>query len=239
MTGGPEKARYDPEMARERVESQADHFVSLLREESFRLERETSNQEPLIVSPYDGELFGHWWHEGVEWIDRVFRRLAGEEEVKTGSLGDFVDRRKEGFSTINLGVSTWGMNSDFTVWLNPEHGWIWPYINGSSRELEKVLEQVTLSGREVDERGNRILRQLARELLLMEGSDWPFLLFTTQAKEYANQRFHHHHQRFQRLIWAAKDLSDFTRLAEPDLVQMEQVDNPWPGISPDYFSRAS
>ena len=23
----------------------------------------------------------------------------------------------------------------------------------------------------------------------MEGSDWPFLLFTTQAKEYANQRF--------------------------------------------------
>ena len=42
----------------------------------------------------------------------------------------------------------------------------------------------------------------------MQGSDWPFLLFTTQAKEYANQRFHHHHQRFQRLIWAAKKLED-------------------------------
>ena len=84
VTGGPEKARYDPEKARERVESHADHFVSLLRQEAFRLEHETSNPEPLIVSPYDGELFGHWWHEGVDWIDRVYRRLAGEEAVKPG-----------------------------------------------------------------------------------------------------------------------------------------------------------
>ena len=86
VTGGPEKAPYDPEKARERVESQAEHFVSLLRQEAFRLEQETSNPEPLIVSPYDGELFGHWWHEGVDWIDRVFRRLAGEEAVRTASL---------------------------------------------------------------------------------------------------------------------------------------------------------
>ena len=136
VTGGPEKARYVPEQARERVESHADHFVSLLRQEAFRLEQETSNPEPLIVSPYDGELFGHWWHEGVDWIDRVFRRLAGEETLQPGSLGVYVDRRKESFSTIGLGVSTWGMNSDFTVWLNPEHGWIWPYINACSRDLE-------------------------------------------------------------------------------------------------------
>jgi 1,4-alpha-glucan branching enzyme len=237
VTGGPEKARYDPEKARERVESHADHFVSLLRQEAFRLEQETSNPEPLIVSPYDGELFGHWWHEGVDWIDRVYRRLAGEEALQPMSLGVYVDRRKESLSTIGLGVSTWGMNSDFTVWLNPEHGWIWPYINASSRDLEDVLGQVNRSGRIVDERGGRILRQLARELLLMEGSDWPFLLFTTQAKEYANQRFHHHHQRFQRLIWVAKDLEDISRLAEHDLSQMEEVDNPWPEISIDYFQK--
>jgi 1,4-alpha-glucan branching enzyme len=127
------------------------------------------------------------------------------------------------------------MNSDFTVWLNPEHGWIWPYINACSRDLETVLEEINRSGRQVDERGGRILRQMARELLLMEGSDWPFLLFTTQAKEYANQRFHHHHQRFQRLIWAAKNLEDINRLSDQDLSQMEGVDTPWPEISPDTF----
>ena len=90
----------------------------------------------------------------------------------------------------------------------------------------------------MDDRDGRILRQLVRELLLMEGSDWPFLLFTTQAKEYANQRFHHHHQRFRRLIWAARNLDDIARLAEHDLSQMEDVDNPWPEISPDIFRRA-
>jgi 1,4-alpha-glucan branching enzyme len=237
VTGGPEKARYDPEKARERVESHAEHFVSLLREETLRLSQETANPEPLIVSPYDGELFGHWWHEGPDWIDRVFRRLASEEGVQPGSLGDYGERQKETFSTIQMGVSTWGMNSDFTVWLNPEHGWIWPYINACSRDLEYVLERVGQSGVTLNDRDQRILRQLARELLLMQGSDWPFLLFTTQAKEYANQRFHHHHQRFQRLIWAAKKLEDRDRLGDHDLSQMEDVDNPWPEISSDYFRR--
>ncbi|HXK47877.1 MAG TPA: DUF1957 domain-containing protein, partial [Deltaproteobacteria bacterium] len=80
-------------------------------------------------------------------------------------------------------------------------------------------------------------RQMARELLLMQGSDWPFLLFTTQAKEYANQRFHHHHQRFQKLFWAARDLGDRGRLPESELGRMEDIDNVWPGIDPALFRR--
>jgi 1,4-alpha-glucan branching enzyme len=235
VTGGPEKDRYDPEKARERVESHAEHFVSLVRQEASRLGQETGNPEPLLVSPYDGELFGHWWHEGPDWIDRVFRRLAAEEAVTSVSLGDYVESQRQNFSTIQMGASTWGMNSDFTVWLNPEHGWIWPYINACSRDLEYVLERISQAGVVLDDRGGRVLRQLARELLLMQGSDWPFLLFTTQAKEYANQRFHHHHQRFQRLIWAAKNLEDHSRLGDHDLAHMEDVDNPWPEISPDTF----
>jgi predicted glycosyl hydrolase (DUF1957 family) len=53
------------------------------------------------------------------------------------------------------------------------------------------MEQILDQAQPHDERARRILGQMARELLLMQGSDWPFLLFTTQAKEYANQRFHH------------------------------------------------
>jgi 1,4-alpha-glucan branching enzyme len=110
--------------------------------------------------------------------------------------------------------------------------WIWPYINTSSLGMEQVLEAVIPR----DERGERILRKLARELLLMQGSDWPFLLFTTQAKEYANQRFHHHHQRFRKLIWAARDLTDHGRLSESGLCAMEDVDCPWTDIEYALFS---
>lgn len=235
VTGSSEKAGYDPERAQQRVESHAEHFVSLVRQEAFRQELESPSPEPLIISPYDGELFGHWWHEGVQWIDRVFRLLDQEEAVQSRGLGAWVGHQGPSLSTIEMGPSTWGLNADFTVWENPEHAWIWPYINACCRDLEAVLGHADRWGRSSDERGVRILRQLARELLLMEGSDWPFLLFTTQAKEYANQRFHHHHQRFQRLIWAAKDLSDRGRLGDSDLAQMEEVDNPWPDLNPDYF----
>ena len=110
------------------------------------------------------------------------------------------------------------------MWQDPEHGWIWPSINSSALDMEGVLSRVQPE----DERGYRILRQMGRELLLMQGSDWPFLLFTLQAKEYANQRFHHHHQRFRKLFWAAQDLSDASRISEAELSRIEDIDAPWP-----------
>ena len=87
-----------------------------------------------------------------------------------------------------------------------------------------------------DKRGKRVLRQMAQELLLMQGSDWPFLLFTVQAKEYTNERFHHHRQRFSKLIWAAGDLGDHRRISDDDLGQMEDIDFVWPRIDYALFS---
>jgi 1,4-alpha-glucan branching enzyme len=235
VTGRAEKEVYNPDWALERVENHAAHFVSLLNQERGRTQNQSHKTPPIIVSPYDCELFGHWWHEGPLWIDRLFRKLAHEEGIQCLSLGDFVDRHKTTFSSIKMGPSSWGLNADFTVWQNPDHGWIWPYINTCSREMEQILLLLESQGNPTDERGRRIIRQLALELLLLQGSDWPFLLFTTQAKEYANQRFHHHHQRFQKLLWAAKDLSDRNRLKDQELQNMEEVDSLWPDIDPDIF----
>ena len=224
VTGQDEKKGYDPEEAGKRAESHARHFVSLLAD--LVDQNPVPEAGPVIVSPYDCELFGHWWHEGVIWLDRVCRLIAQEDRVTFRSLSDYLDRHGSSFSTITLPPSTWGLNSDFTVWKNPEHGWIWPYINSSALHFEQIISRDTPG----DERARRILQQGARELLLMQGSDWPFLLFTAQAKEYANQRFHHHHQRFQKLLWAAKDLDDSNRLPETELRQMEDIDCPWPSI---------
>ncbi|MEN6473634.1 MAG: glycoside hydrolase family 57 protein [Syntrophaceae bacterium] len=229
VTGADDKMIYDPEAAVERVESHARHFVGLLK--GLLNQAGTSEAAPVIVSPYDCELFGHWWHEGVDWLERVYRLLAHEEDIACLSLGDYLDRYRGTLSTISMQTSTWGLNSDFTVWVNPEHGWIWPYINSCTREMEEVLAH----GEALDERGERILAQAGRELLLMQGSDWPFLLFTTQAKEYANQRFHHHHQRFRKLIWAARDLADTSRLSDDELKGIEDVDNPWPDLDYAWF----
>jgi 1,4-alpha-glucan branching enzyme len=224
VTGGPEKQLYDPARALQSVHNQADHFVSLIT--GLFDQAHSAGGEAIIVSPYDCELFGHWWHEGIAWLEQVYRRLTGQPGVRPGSLGDYLERTGNNFSTISMSASTWGLNADFTVWENPEHNWIWPYINESSRQLARILTHEQPR----DERGRRILRQCGRELLLMQGSDWPFLLFTTQAKEYANQRFHHHHQRFQKLIWAAKDPNDFSRMPDEELRHLEDIDCPWPNL---------
>lgn len=224
VTGAAEKGVYDPDMARERVEAHARHFVSLM--EAIFDQTEIPEARPLIMAPYDCELFGHWWHEGVSWVEQIYRELGRNSTIEQMSLGEYIDLSRSGFSTIAMEPSSWGLNSDFTVWQNPEHGWIWPYINTSSLEMEQTLSHVQPR----DERGCRILRQMARELLLMQGSDWPFLLFTLQAKEYANQRFHHHHQRFRKLFWAAQDLRDHSRMSEDELRQIEDIDSPWQGI---------
>ena len=88
------------------------------------------------------------------------------------------------------------------------------------KEYEDVLE-ISPNPNEWEQ---RVLEQIARELLLMEGSDWSFLLYTEQAKEYANQRFHHHHQRFLKLIWAAKDFNDKNRITLKELEEIEGSD---------------
>ncbi len=229
VTGGPEKLVYDVQAAGERVKTHAEHFVSLL--ESISRRADVPEAEPVIVSPYDCELFGHWWHEGVAWLEQVWRLLARKGTVEHRPLGEYIDRYGGGFSTITMEPSTWGLNADFTVWLNPEHGWIWPYLNSSASQMEQILEQAAPG----DERDHRILRQMGRELLLMEGSDWPFLLYTLQAKEYANQRFHHHHQRFLKLVWAAKDLRDRGRISDDELGRMEEIDCPWQDLEYDLF----
>ncbi|MHA1733465.1 MAG: 1,4-alpha-glucan branching protein domain-containing protein [Promethearchaeota archaeon] len=238
VTGPGEKQLYDPAAAAERVESHATHFVGLLKETLASSGLQGGEVPPVVVSPYDWELFGHWWHEGVDWIDRVFRELANDEEVEGQSLGSFVRDYGNHFSTIDMRPSTWGLNSDFTVWQNPEHGWIWPIINPCCLDFERVLAGLG-DGRDLGDREVRILKQAGRELLLMEGSDWPFLLFTEQAKQYANDRFHHHHQRFLKLLWAAKDFSEPGRINEYELRQMEDIDTPWPELDCDLFRERS
>ena len=237
VTGRDQKEIYDVNQALERVNAHADHFASVLEEEGKRAGRLTFEAPPVLVTPYDCELFGHWWHEGIPWIDRLFRKLTSEKRVRCMSLGDYLEQHGKGLSTISMGSSTWGMGGDFAVWRNKEHGWIWPYVNGSSKEAEDVLRLVGGEDQRLDDRGRRILRQLVRELLLLQGSDWPFLLFTTQAKEYANQRFHHHHQRFHKLLWAAKEMTDRRRLSDEELQAMEDVDSLFPDIDYGLFGQ--
>lgn len=231
-----DKAIYDPVVAKEIVLQQASDFVSLLEQTGNQLHQTHPMKfPPLINSQYDAELFGHWWWEGPAWLEATYTLLMQSNRLIPISMGDYIHEYGDRLGTIRMASSTWGENGDFTVWQNPEHGWLWPYINAVTFDFERVLQDIKASRRILTDRDTRILQQTAREKLLLEGSDWPFLLYTKQAKEYANQRFHNHHQRFNKLLWACKDLTDPSRLLDHELAYFEDKDNPWAHLSWDIF----
>jgi 1,4-alpha-glucan branching enzyme len=241
VTGALEKDIYIPRKAQEHLNLQADHFVGLLSKLAQDQTKNLDDMPPIIVSPYDSELYGHWWMEGVDWLEAVYTRLLkpGQTLITPLSPSEYIAQYGDTFSTIRMHPSTWGENGDFTVWLNKDHGWIWPYINGASREMEMVLENIDSNQIFVQSKQHRILKQLGRELLLMQGSDWPFLLYTEQAKAYANKRFHNHHQRFNKLLWASKNLAESGRISDGELSQMEDIDNPWSDLDYNIFRKRS
>ncbi len=230
--GKEEKQLFNIQKADEIVHSHAQHFISLIIDqlEEFNNKYDTKG---IIVSPYDFELYGHWWMEGISWLKNIFELINGDDHLEMITFSDYISKYKDKFSTIRMSTSSWGEGGDFRVWKNKEHQWIWPYINSSIKNFENALD----INPNPNELATRVLKQVARELLLMEGSDWPFLLYTEQAKEYANQRFHHHHQRFNKLIWAAKDFTDAIRFSFQDLEEYETIDSCFQDLNIDYFRK--
>ena len=217
-SGLGEKREYEPHAASERVHGHADHFVALIQKE-LAAQRERSGRDGLLTVTFDSELFGHWWFEGVDWLAAVLRRLAAEgppaTTVADRLASDPPDER------IELREGSWGKENDHSTWVNEQTVWIWDELAKMQR---RFAELPSSSGEPLRARA---LRQAARELLLAESSDWPFLVTTGQAADYAVERFRSHALRFYRaceiaLRAAAED--------EVELRSLEHADNPFPDV---------
>ena len=94
-----------------------------------------------------------------------------------------------------LPEGSWGQQGTHFTWRNADTMWMWPIISGTQRRIEDIAAaHCGATGATA-----RALAQLAREMLLLESSDWPFLVTTGQAREYAELRFTQHVERFGQL----------------------------------------
>jgi len=187
-----EKVPYDPMAAKERAEAHAEHFASLVIDR-LREYQEATGRTGVVVAPFDTELFGHWWFEGPQWLESVLRRLEGQVEVATAS--SFLAKHPPR-SAIRLPEGSWGQGGHHWVWLNDGTRWIWEEVY---RAEDAFLEASRAARGQRKPIIRRILTQLARELLLLESSDWPFLITTVAAKDYAEARVKEHIEAFDRL----------------------------------------
>jgi 1,4-alpha-glucan branching enzyme len=224
-TGLGAKQAYSPGAAYDRVRGHAVHFVGLVRDTLAR-HRAERGEDGLLTVTFDSELFGHWWFEGVDWLGQVLREIAAGGPTALG-IAEYL-RRSPASERVALVEGSWGKNNDHTTWSNERTAWMWTELERMAREIHDLR-----GTRQSDALRDRAARQAARELLLVQSSDWPFLVTTGQAADYAVERFRSHALRFRRSLDIARH---GTSADEIELRSLERADNPFPDASPEDFT---
>jgi 1,4-alpha-glucan branching enzyme len=149
----------------------------------------------LVLTPYDAELFGHWWYEGPEFLDCLVRKTHYDQ--KTFSLvtpSEYLQRQPTQ-QIAQPAPSSWGEQGYWRVWLNETNQWIYPHLQIAQERMTSLARRFAAPA-VLEERA---LKQAARELLLAQASDWPFILRTGTSPEYAGKRIQNHLLRFNKL----------------------------------------
>ena len=192
-----QKQLYDPVAADETAREHARHFVELVAARLARY-RDACGEQGLIVAPYDMELFGHWWHEGTVWLRHVLSLLTSDERVTLATPGAHLATHRPS-AEVSIAECSWGHGGRHGTWANADTAWMWESL-ARAETLHRSLaaKRSTLRGTPL-----AMADQAGRELILLEASDWPFLVTTRQAKEYAEERFLRHLRDYEALAGAA------------------------------------
>jgi 1,4-alpha-glucan branching enzyme len=244
ITGrGDEKQLYDRTAAENAAARHAIHFLEQCREQIHEIGE--VGFEPIIVAPFDAELFGHWWFEGPIFLEQFFRHAANEGEFRLTVPSEYLAAHPTQ-QIVEPAASTWGENGHLAVWLDPSNAWIYPQLHAAAQtmiDLAKKTSAVVGQSHRLPIAGlageapalqftDRVLKQLARELLLAQSSDWAFLMKTGTAREYATQRTIDHLARFNRL----HDQLVTNNLDEEFLCDCEWRDNIFPNVNWRYYA---
>ncbi|MBZ5618446.1 MAG: glycogen synthase GlgA [Acidobacteriia bacterium] len=216
------KEPYVPEWAEQKAATHAQHFLAE-RIKQVRNLRSAMDRRPVVVAPYDAELFGHWWFEGPRWLDYLIRGIALDQStIRLATLSEYLSEYPVNqFATPAM--SSWGHDGFSEVWLNGENDWIYRHLHRAA----EWMEQLSAAHSQATGLTLRALNQAARELLLAQSSDWAFMINSGTMREYATQRTKTHlirlHQLGQQIESAAID--------QAALQNLEERDNIFAGIS--------
>jgi 1,4-alpha-glucan branching enzyme len=222
-----QKQPYVPGWANGAVDHHAGDFLTSRVKQIEHLAGIT-NIKPLIVSPFDAELFGHWWYEGPQFLNLFIRKAVYDQttfELITPS--DYLEKH-DTLQVISPSPSSWGNRGFWEVWLDESNSWIYPHLHAAARRMTECAEAVQKSPAKWKERA---LRQMARELLLAQSSDWAFLMRTGTAKDYAAMRTRTHILRFTRMY----DQLRGGVIDEEFLANCEWRDNLFPDLDWKYY----
>jgi 1,4-alpha-glucan branching enzyme len=189
-----EKQAYQPGVAKERA---AEHAANFVYNRSLQIKHLAKHMPvaPIVVSPYDAELYGHWWYEGPAFLEALFRKLPETKgEVEAITLKGYLDRHPIAVRATPS-ASSWGAGGYGEVWVGPEAGWSWRHVHHATRYVSWLVK----THRRADGARGEALDQTIRELLLLQSSDWNFIIKTGTSMRYAEARIRAHTHRLRHL----------------------------------------
>ena len=201
ITGNTEyKEPYNPEWAKEKAAIHAGNFM-FNREKQVEYLASFMDRKPIVVAPYDAELFGHWWFEGPMWIEFLMRKIYYDQKtIKLVTPSEYLYEYPINQMAVPS-ASSWGWKGYNEVWLEGSNDWLYRHLHHAGRRMRELSEKFASYLVNGSKRSliRRALNQAARELLLAEASDWPFIMKTQTVVPYAHKRVKVHINRFTKL----------------------------------------
>lgn len=215
------KEPYVPSNAVEKAAVHAGNFM-FNRELQVRHLNSLMDRPPIIVAPYDAELFGHWWYEGPMWLEYLIRKISFDQDTLIMvTPGDYL--KLHGCNQVATPcASTWGHKGYNEMWLCRNNDWIYRHLHTAADRMVSLAESHYYTGGVQ----KRALNQAARELMLAQSSDWAFIMSTGTMTDYAVRRTKTHLANFLRLYYEISE----NRIDEGWLSHLESKNNIFPEI---------
>ena len=188
-----EKYPYMMADAKKQAQIDAKEYVEYLEELALSYSEQV-NETGVICLAFDTELFGHWWFEGPEFLSNFIREMDRSDILSLKFPSEI--QWNDSIHTVQCSAGSWGMNGTDETWKNASTMWLLDNIHDAEQRFEDRVHSIDIN----DQLEKRIMDQALRELLLMQASDWPFLITKNQASDYAKERFMQHQDYFTSLI---------------------------------------
>lgn len=218
-----EKKLYNPKWAKDSAEKHSSHFMNERIKQIKKVSKYTYGK-PIILSPYDAELYGHWWYEGPYFLYMLFKKMHYDQDIVQLTTPSMYLKENPKLQISTPASTTWGANGYNEVWLNQTNDYAHKHL------LHLADEMVNTARKYKDEKDKlkiRVLNQMVRELLLLQSSDWLFIITNGTMTSYAHKRIKEHTGRFHKL----KNELNSNSINEDFLENIEKIDSIFPEVN--------
>ena len=160
-----------PEDVFAKLYEHSQHFYLTVRE-VLREHYEKTGRPGVVVAPFDAELFGHWWYEGPLFLRDVIFTLAHDSQIKLMTAEEALDAYPPD-KVMRLPEGSWGEQGNHSVWINEQNRWMWEIEYRAEGRMLKLLGELPWK---TSPQVREMLERAARQLLLLQASDWPFIV---------------------------------------------------------------